>query len=172
MSSLYDAPYQADRARPSTLLRARRLRALIDALALSHMDVEAIAELLGCSGSAVRNYLLELTDARVVHGPERTPSRAGERGKLYRLSQDAGLVEQYLARLSVHHPSRALASLREEAGKCRSLADARYFHFNFLDRSLNDCGRPEARRDPLVAALFGKPEASFTGNALAGEGER
>jgi hypothetical protein len=149
-----DQPFPPDRARPSTLLRARRLCALIEALAISRLDTDAIAALLGCSGSAVRNYLLELIDAQVVLGPGSMPAPSGERDRQYRLNQDAALVERYLADLWRHRPCRRLAPAGD-GDQRSSLADPRYVHLNVRDRPVVDGGTPEARRDPLVAALFG-----------------
>ncbi|MDL2354074.1 MAG: hypothetical protein QFF03_02325 [Pseudomonadota bacterium] len=131
--------------RPSSARRLVNLRSLVAAFAGRDIGRSGVAALLGCSLSASRNYLAELLDAGVVHSqPVRQSDGGGDRIQ-YRLSADPRAVRDFLASLAVP----------DGAADCRAADPAR------IQRMWRDAdfflaaGHAPARRDPLVAALFG-----------------
>jgi hypothetical protein len=141
--------------RPSTMLRTERLRGLIVELVARHMDIAEMSKFLACSQSAVRNYVHELTDAAVVVAPDGVRSMNGRLDKRYRLSMDRQSVERFLNGLSENVRDRRI-STRRKAQVPMSLAQARYFHICLHDSGGGgEHANAKARRDPLVAALFG-----------------
>jgi hypothetical protein len=135
--------------RQSTIVRQRRLHALIGQLAARDLDIPAVASFLDCSHSAARTYLHDLLDAGVVF--RQSPS---ERCK-YHLTRDAAQVQSFLAGLAL--PRRpTLTRANKPANGTRSFG-ARHFHIIDDDCYLGvDASQVPIRRDPLVAALFGK----------------
>lgn len=67
--------------------RAGKLRALLDGLARSEMDLEAIALLLDCSASSARNYALELLDAGLITYTRGGPVRGRVASASYRIKR-------------------------------------------------------------------------------------
>jgi hypothetical protein len=139
--------------RPSTLLRIERLNALLAAFAVRDLGHADVAALLECSGSSARNYVFELIDSGVIRSSHESDGRYDK--AVYRLSPNRLLVDAFRA---------SLADAQKNHQKC----DAP------LARSVQDTGRDlreyragsdpacepgifSARRDPLVAALFGAP---------------
>jgi hypothetical protein len=128
--------------RASSTQRMANLRKLVDELSRQDLSRVGAAALLGCSISASRNYLIELMDAGVV---SMHPLRHRE-CPLYQLNPDPFAVQDFLAGLAeaqqpaAPHPDAD----GHPARQVWRTAD-------FLLRP----GMPPARRDPLVAALFG-----------------
>lgn len=115
-------------ARPSSLRRVHNLRILVAAFAERDLGGGGVVGLLDCSASTARNYLLELMDARViVPHPRRQPAGSADR-LLYRLSDERHVVNAFLAELNRWDGGAGALSAPDECD----------------------------RRDPLVAALFGR----------------
>jgi hypothetical protein len=143
--------------RRSTMRRQQRLQVLIGELAARGMDAADVAALLACSPTAARNYLNELLEASVIEF--RRAARSADTGQRsgYFLTGDAALVSSFLADLDALH-SRAVRLKRgsKPATEARSFG-TRHFHIIADDRFLGVSAIEVAvRRDPLVAALFGK----------------
>jgi hypothetical protein len=139
------------RARPSTILRIERLRALIAELSTRQMDLTQIAGFLRCSPSGTRNYVSELVDATVLIAPD----AEAVRNKLYRLSTDLQKIHRFLAGIAAQEVSRGSARIDRRSHS--SLADARYLHVLTAGAvSIREAEQLGARRDPLVEALFGQ----------------
>ncbi|MEO7494999.1 MAG: hypothetical protein ABIT83_15415 [Massilia sp.] len=118
----------AGTARPSSLRRVHNLRILVAAFSERDLGGGGVVGVLDCSPSTARNYLLELMDARViVPYPRRQPAGSADR-LLYRLSDERHVVSAFLAELN-----------RWDGGT----------------ETLCAPGDGE-RRDPLMAALFGR----------------
>lgn len=140
--------------RLSTLRRTERLLALLAELSIRDMDLLAMSFLLNCSQSAVRNYTFELLSAGVIVAfPSKRTSAGGS--KDYRLSADTRIVENFLSNLG--EPRRGdIISAKHSRQLHKTLADARYFHIMWNDMNGSfEVNGAHARRDPLVAALFG-----------------
>lgn len=143
---------RASHLRSSTKRRIARLNALLSELAardISHLDV---VRFFGCSLSAARNYMRELRDAAVVTletSAERKTSIDHER---YRLSPNARLVKDFM---DAQYSHRILAAGRLPRRDIPS--GSRHFHIlaDDVKYAVKICNLP-ARRDPLVAALFGE----------------
>jgi hypothetical protein len=141
--------------RPSTMVRTERLRALIGELSIRNMDWPEMSCFLACSQSAVRNYIRELEQAKVVFALRLLDSPDNRGSKKYRVNDDASLVERYMDGLS-NAENLHLTPTKVRVRGRTSLADARYFHVLLGGECLNLAGgRDQIRRDPLVAALFG-----------------
>jgi hypothetical protein len=93
--------------RPSSALRERRLRALIEEFAARDMGYAGVAVFLNCSTSAARNYVHSLVDERLIEEAPAGCAASSEERTVFRL----------------HSLAQPIAA--------------------------------PARRDPLVAALFG-----------------
>lgn len=116
---------------PSSTQRSAKLRTL--AIEFTRRDIGrvGVADLLDCSASAARYYLAELQDAGLVSlVPARQTAVFADR-KLYRLIADRATVDAFLDRMAEPAPNFSSAA-----------------------------GRAPTRRDPLVAALFGTPDAA------------
>lgn len=137
--------------RPSTTRRHLRLRALIGELSARDMHTAAVAVFLECSHTAARNYLNELLEASVISW-RRSPDPSMRSG--YRLNGDTGLVQNFLAGLTLPR----IANMKREskpATEAQSFGP-RHFHIIADDRFLGvRATHVLVRRDPLVAALFG-----------------
>jgi hypothetical protein len=148
-------------ARPATIRRQRRLHALIGELSARDMDTTAVAAFLDCSATAARNYLNDLLEAMVIRA--RRAARTDDSGMRngYCLNGDTALVGNFLADLDAS-PSRRvkLKRGRKPAMEARSFG-TRHVHVIADDRYLGVSATHVAvRRDPLVAALFGKETQS------------
>lgn len=131
--------------RPSSARRLANLRSLVVAFAARDIGRAGVAALLGCSLSASRNYLAELLDAGVVLSHAvRQSDGCGDR-TLYRLSADPLAVHDFLAGLA-EPDGTAGPNLADPQHVRRMWRDADFFL---------TAGHAPARRDPLVAALFG-----------------
>lgn len=107
------------------------MRALVAEFAARDMGYTGVAAFLNCSPSAARNYVHSLRDERIV---VEAPGRRGESTEertVFRLNPSAAEVDFFLTRIA------APAIFVQEA---RVSDQARHL---------------PARRDPLVAALFG-----------------
>lgn len=131
------AQLDAPGSSPSSVRRLANFRVLVAEFAVRQMGCAAVAEVLHCSSSAARNYLHELLDGGIVtrHPIDRT---------VYCQNSDPLVAHEFLAALArlgqgkrTALPTRRVHSLWNDAIVCCSSADQ------------------PARRDPLVAALFG-----------------
>ena len=111
---------------PSTRTRVERLSRLVAELAKSKLSSGDAAVLLGCSNSGARVYLLELSDAGVVHSISE-PVQRGRHRTAYALNENSAVVEDYLRTLA-----RCTRSISMPVEHNRA-----------------------ATRDPLMNALFG-----------------
>jgi hypothetical protein len=148
---------QAPAMRPSSARRLCIMRALVAELAGRDIGHAGVALFLGCSLSAARNYVSELLDAGVVAAhPARKDAGCMDR-KLYRLTVDPLAVHKYLAALARSNGGRGVAGWGEGEAE-DTIPDVERIRrsWSVADFSL---GAP-ARRDPLVAALFGAPRLS------------
>jgi hypothetical protein len=141
-------------SRPSTVVRNARLGALIAALSARKMTLAEMALLLQCSQSAVRQYVRELSRADVVLLANKQKAGAGGCGKSYSLNNDPSTVNRFLDSLTEPPDGRARVAGRSPRLPA-SLASPRYVHEVFEKLSGRDVDEVRARRDPLVAALFG-----------------
>jgi hypothetical protein len=123
--------------RASSTQRVVNLRKLVEELSRQDLSRVAAAAQLGCSISASRNYLIELMDAGVV---SLDPLRKRRECPLYQLNPDSFVVQDFLAGLDETQQPAASNPARQV-----------WRSADFLLRP----GTPPARRDPLVAALFG-----------------
>lgn len=129
--------------RASSAQRLANLRNLVAELSRSDLSRVGVAALLGCSLSASRNYLIELMDAGVV---SLHPFRQHRERPLYQLNPDSLVVQDFLAGLAEAHRGAAHLPVADQFPARQVWRSA-----DFLLRP----GKPPARRDPLVAALFG-----------------
>jgi hypothetical protein len=135
----------ATMVRPSSAKRLANLHTLVAEFAHRDMGRTAVAELLGCSSSASHNYIAELLDARVVFLTSASRRIEWKDRTLYRLTDDPIAVQEFLAGLA-EPPSANLVG-----GSVAELVRGMGRNTNFgLAASIEP-----ARRDPLVAALFG-----------------
>jgi hypothetical protein len=156
--------------RPSTLLRIARLDALVAAFSARDLGPAGIATLLRCSGSCARNYVTELVDAGMI---KPMPAGLADRGvdkNVYRLTSNRRLVDAFLA---------SLEACRAAAPACApQVADQVDGHYGantpgrFADRANRAGANMVARRDPLVAALFGAPGRDSQVHTWQRAGER
>ncbi|WP_426193447.1 hypothetical protein [Massilia sp. DWR3-1-1] len=120
-------------SRLSSARRIDKLGALVAAFAARDLGNAGVALLLECSLTAARNYLAELLDAGVIDAhPVRQAAGCLDR-TLYRRSADPLAAGVFLAALT---RADCVAGCSPGAGSA------------------------PARRDPLVAALFGAPRPS------------
>lgn len=131
--------------RPSSAKRLANLYTLVAEFAHRDIGRTGVAELLGCSPSASRNYIAELLDARVVFSSPARPRIEWKDRTLYRLTDDPVAVQEFLAGLA--GPIGATLSGGPVAEQVQRMGR----NTNFGLRASIE----PARRDPLVAALFG-----------------
>ncbi len=135
--------------RTSTSKRLQNLRILVEAFQQRDIGFLGIATLLGCSVAAARGYVHTLlTRGVIVASPvPRAPDSVDKR--VFRGSGDEALIDQYLSTLE----ENTARTLRKAApGGERTIV--------LIDRRLvGSAGYSSARRDPLVAALFGSRTA-------------
>jgi hypothetical protein len=148
---------QAPMMRPSSARRLSIMRALVAEFSGRDIGHTGVALFLDCSLSAARNYVSELVDAGVVAShPVRQAAGCMDR-RLYRLTVDPLAVHKYLAALARSHGAGGMAGWGEETVD-EPVADVARVHHNWSVAGFS-LGAP-ARRDPLVAALFGAPRLS------------
>lgn len=115
-------------ARPSSVRRICNLRALVEEFGERDIGCAAAALFLSCSLTSARNYVSELLDAGVVAShPVRQGAGCLDR-TLYQLTTDRLVLRRFLEGLAEFEGADSFGA-----------------------------GDPPARRDPLVAALFGAP---------------
>jgi hypothetical protein len=135
--------------RPSSARRLGNMRALVAELAARDIGCAGVAVFLGCSSTTARSYLAELLDAGLVSVLPASQGQSRVVRTLYRRTADPLAVHRFLA---------ALAGPQEAAehAEAQTRPDAERIHRKWLaaDASLH-AGHAPARRDPLVAALFG-----------------
>lgn len=136
--------------RPSSARRIRNLRALVAEFARRDLGYSGTALLLGCSLSSARNYIFELLDAEVIVAHPFRPPAGGIDRIHYQLSTDRRTVRAFVAALA-ESDGAATQGDAMQADRRRDSGGVDNFNFG---RSLPDA---PARRDPLVAALFGDP---------------
>lgn len=144
--------------RPSSARRLRNLRALVSEFSGRDIGCAGVALFLGCSLSAARNYVAELLDASVVASHSVRQARGCVDRTLYRLTADPLAVHQFLAGLARSHDEHAIAPARGATASNNMAPNPEYIHrtWRTADFTLG-AGQGPARRDPLVAALFGVP---------------
>ena len=149
------APRSAPLLRPSSARRLRNLRALVAEFSGRDIGNSGVALFLGCSLSAARNYVSELLDAGVVAShPVRQKAGCVDR-TLYRLTADPLAVHQFLAALVISHGIEGTPARRGAAGRERA-PDFERVHCLWREAGFSfGANHTPARRDPLVAALFG-----------------
>jgi hypothetical protein len=140
--------------RPSTIRRIEKLRALVTALAARDMGYVSVAALLECSPTSSRQYLAQLADAGVVsYRPGRRPGSTG--GGSYRLNADPRAARVFLSTLTAADvPATKLR--RTIRPRYAGIPGGRYVHVMDGDSLPRSTDEGRARRDPLVAALFGE----------------
>lgn len=141
--------------RPSSARRLRNLRALVREFSGRDIGYVGAALFLDCSLSAARNYVAELLDASVVVShPVRQAAGCVDR-TLYRLSADPRTVHEFLAGLARSQGADGMPE-RHGAASMETPPDPACVNrtWRTADFSLG-IGSAPARRDPLVAALFG-----------------
>lgn len=155
VSGDHGAPRAAPLLRPSSVRRLGNLRALVSEFSGRDIGSSGVALLLGCSLSAARNYVAELLDAGVV-APSPVKQKAGCVDRtLYRLNADPLAVHQFLAALARSHDVDGMPALRGAVER-QAPPDPIHVHRQWRDAGLCfAANNAPARRDPLVAALFG-----------------
>lgn len=138
--------------RLSTQRRIERLKTLLSELAVRDLNHFDVARLFECSLSAARNYMRELRDAAVVILPTAAVGKSKLDEARYQLSPHVWLVQDFI---DAKYYGSVLAAGRPQ--RCASASAPRHFHILADDVKhavkINNC---PARRDPLVAALFGE----------------
>lgn len=148
---------RARRARAATTalptpLWAERLRLALRAMAGRQLDLTGVSTCLRCTTATARACVEQLVDAGVVCTAPQTGCGAEV---AYRLHADAEKVGAYLEMLSSAVHAR-FVMVGRHSGKNDLVVDGRRFHIMKDDLGfVLDIGRLPARRDPLVAALFG-----------------
>ena len=130
--------------RPASARRIGNLRALVVEFTARDIGNAGVALLLGCSLTAARNYVAELLDAAVIVAHPVRQAAGGLDRTLYSRSADPLTVADFLAALA----RRQRAADLQACGSWCSEVD--------VDVVRRAASTP-ARRDPLVAALFGAP---------------
>lgn len=158
VSGVAETPNPALMLRPSSARRLGNLRALVAEFAGRDIGYAGVAVFLGCSLTAARNYVGELLDAGVIASlPVRQAAGCVDR-TLYRGSADPLVVHAFLAALARSHTA-AMPAWRDTA-EAEAPPDAERIHRTWLAADFSfGAGRSPARRDPLVAALFGAAQA-------------
>jgi hypothetical protein len=136
---------------PSSERRRANLQALVREFTLRDIGPACASALLGCSLSASRYYLAELLDAGLV-APQLAREKA-DCGKHQRftLKADAPAVRDFLHSLDVSTRS---------AGPLYGSTGGQIRRVWLGANHWRDATHAPARRDPLVAALFGAAELS------------
>lgn len=75
--------------RPSSALRERRLRMLIEEFVARDMGYAGVAAFLNCSHSAARNYVHALVDERIIEAAPAGCAAASEERTVFRLHSPA-----------------------------------------------------------------------------------
>jgi uncharacterized protein YgbK (DUF1537 family) len=121
---------------------------LIAALTQGSMGPVAVADLLQISQTAARNYLEDLASAGVVECDTC-------RNTHFRLHRDAAAGQRFLTSLSNNASQRRVSLRRSPSRHCVN-PGVQFLHVLADDVSFPlMLNRLPARRDPLVAALFG-----------------
>ena len=141
--------------RPSSARRLTNLRALVAEFAERDIGCAGVALFLDCSLSAARNYIAELLDAGVVASrPDRQAAGCVDR-TLYRQAVDPLAVHQFLAGLARSHGANGMAT-PGGVPEPETPPDPERIRRVWRDADYSfGAGSSRARRDPLVAALFG-----------------
>lgn len=136
--------------RPSTLLRRERLNLLVVELSLHDLRHVDIAALLECSASSARNYIFELMDGGVITvSPNQQSHRSIDR--TYRLCGVERLTDKYQEGLTgLRNGDSTRTIVRKDQEPVCGCCDFRVVSVS--NRQGRNVG---AKRDPLVAALFG-----------------
>jgi hypothetical protein len=131
-----------------SLRKVAKIRQLVSALAAGAMGPAAAAELLDISYSAARNYMETLVEAGAAsHHPDRRSH--------VRLHPDRLVVERFLDALVEEGGEQRVTLRRSPSRHCVNPGKS-YLHVLADDvRFPLVLAQPSARRDPLVAALFG-----------------
>jgi hypothetical protein len=125
--------------RPSTTQLDLNLRALVAEFALRDMGCIDVSLFLACSPSSARNYINRLLDAGIV-APRRTGGTGGRSRTMYRMKPYARLAD--LPCIGAAPGGGRRPAIAAQAAVCR------------------DPQAPPMMRDPMVAALFGRPSAA------------
>lgn len=141
--------------RPSSARRLANLRALVAEFGGREIGCAGVALFLDCSLSAARNYVATLLDAGVIAShPDRQAAGCVDR-TLYRQAADPPEVHQFLGALTETHGAEGMPT-RRGATELERSPDPERIHRLWRDANFSvGAGRSPARRDPLVAALFG-----------------
>ena len=131
-----------------SLRKVSRIRQLVSALEAGAMAPAAAAELLGISYSAARNYMGTLVEAGAAsHHPDRRSH--------VRLHPDRAVVTRFLDSLVEEGGEQRVTLRRSSSRHCVNPGKS-YLHVLADDvRFPLVLAQLPARRDPLVAALFG-----------------
>jgi hypothetical protein len=135
------------------LLRIERLTVLIAAFSANDLRQIDVAALLKCSTASARNYITDLMDAGVIAPSSHDQVNRGTFQLRYSLSADTFIVEEFreaLANPRQGNITRAASVKKDVYLACSAPA------------GIEGADQPQvvARRDPLVAALFGAPTSS------------
>lgn len=123
--------------------RLTNMRTLVAEFSVRDLGYGGVALLLDCSSSAARNYICELLDAGLITSHQiRLAAGCVDRTR-FRLTDDPGLVRHFLAGLG-----------KSQGGDGNSRRVHRALDYS---NSSSDVDDTQARRDPLVTALFGAP---------------
>lgn len=143
--------------RASIILRIERLTALMAAFSANDLRQADVAALLKCSAGSARNYVIDLMDAGVIAPSSDYQVARGTFQLRYRLSSDAFIVDEF---------REALANPRQ-SNITRAASVKKNVHLAWRSPAgVEGADQPHsirhviARRDPLVAALFGAPTSS------------
>jgi len=150
---------EAPPAKPANITRRiEKMRMLVDELRQRDMTFPEICALLQYSPSGTRKFTLELRDAGVASIARHinpTPFSTGT--PVYRLTSDETLLQSFLDRLTVARRS----DLAQNYDAARIVVDGHHLHV------VQDNGyhaikvhRAPAKRDNLVAALFGPAKST------------
>jgi hypothetical protein len=131
--------------KPSSERRRANLHTVMLEFTRRDVGPACVSELLGCSLSASRYYLATLLEAGLVAPKPVRSQTAHGKGRPFTLSADAAAVRDFFDGLAASPGSAG-------PGCCNGGHVRRVWHGANYWRSP---ARPPARRDPLVAALFG-----------------
>jgi DNA-binding IclR family transcriptional regulator len=116
-----------------------------------------VAALLKCSTGSARNYVIDLMDAGVIAPSPHYQLDGGTFQLRYRLSSDAFLVNEF--REALANPRQSTITRAASVKKNVHLAWSSPPGVEGADQP-HSISHVIARRDPLVAALFGAPASS------------
>jgi hypothetical protein len=125
--------------RPSTTQLDLNLRTLVAEFALRDMGCTDVSLFLACSPSSARNYINRLFDAGIV-APRRAGGTGGRGRTVYRMKPCARMAD--LPCIGAAPGGDRRPAVAVQAAVC------------------HDPQAPPMMRDPLVAALFGRPSAA------------